>query len=205
MGLYARFVLPWLLEFAMSRPQIMRERPQALADAAGEVLEIGFGTGLNLACYPAQVSHLTVVDPAELLPARVARRIAAAPMPVSVARLDAEQLPFDAGRFPCVVSTWTLCTIPHASQALAEIRRVLAPGGRYLFLEHGLSQEPRIARRQNRVDRLHGCFTGGCHVNREIDRLIESAGLAIERLERFDIAGIPRYVASHYRGAATVA
>lgn len=205
MGLYARYVLPWLLEFGMSRPQIMRERPQALADAAGEVLEIGFGTGLNLACYPPQVRHLTVVDPAELLPARVSRRVAAAPMPVSVARLDAEQLPFDAGRFPCVVSTWTLCTIPNAAQALAEIRRVLAPGGRYLFLEHGRSQEPRMARWQDRVDRLHGRFTGGCHVNRQIDQLVAEAGLQIERLERFEISGIPRYLAAHYRGAAVVA
>jgi ubiquinone/menaquinone biosynthesis C-methylase UbiE len=205
MGLYDRFILPRVLEFGMSRPQIMRERPGALAEAHGEVLEIGFGTGLNLACYPAEVERLVVADPVDMLQDRVSRRIAAAAMPVVVERADGAALPFDAGRFDCVVSTWTLCTIPKVTAALAEIRRVLKPGGRYLFLEHGLSDNPRMARWQHRVDRLHGMFTGGCHVNRQIDRLVAESGLAVERLDRFQIAGIPRYMATHYRGVATVA
>jgi ubiquinone/menaquinone biosynthesis C-methylase UbiE len=189
----------------MSQPQVMRERPVALAEAAGEVLEIGFGTGLNLASYPRSVSRLTVLDPVEMLSARVAQRIAAAPVPVSVERADGAELPFDAGRFDCVVTTWTLCTIPQVEQALAEIRRVLKPTGRYLFLEHGRSPDARIARRQDWLDRVHGLFTGGCHVNREIDHLVTEAGLSIERLERFELPRMPRYLAAHYRGTATVA
>ncbi|HEY4309873.1 MAG TPA: class I SAM-dependent methyltransferase [Pirellulales bacterium] len=205
MGLYDKYILPRVLEFGMSRPQVMRERPRALAEARGEVLEIGFGTGLNLASYPPAVERLVVADPVEMLAPRVAQRIAAAKIPVSIERADAAVLPFDAGRFDCVVSTWTLCTIPRVAQSLAEIRRVLKPSGRFLFLEHGLSQNPRTADWQHRLDRLHGFFTGGCHVNREIDQLVAGAGLAIERVDRFNLAGVPGYMAPHYLGAAIVA
>ncbi len=205
MGFYSRHILPRVLEFAMSRPQLMRERPRALAAAHGEVLEIGFGTGLNLACYPTGISRLTLVDPVEMLPTRVQERLAAAPMLVNIERADGAELPFDAGRFDCVVSTWTLCTIPEVSQALAEIRRVLKPSGEYLFLEHGRSDNPGVVRWQDRLDRVHGLFTGGCHVNRPIDQLLNGAGLSITRLDRFEMPQIPRYIAHHYLGAAVVA
>jgi ubiquinone/menaquinone biosynthesis C-methylase UbiE len=188
----------------MSQQGVMRERPPTLAEAQGEVLEIGFGTGLNLAIYPPAVDRLTVLDPADLLSKRVRERIAAARMPVEVKRCRAETLPFDAGRFDCVVTTWTLCTIPDAQSALAEIRRVLKPGGRYLFIEHGRSADPRIARRQDRLDWWHGLISGGCHVNRPIDELIARGGMAVQRLERFEMSGTPRYLAPQYRGVATV-
>jgi ubiquinone/menaquinone biosynthesis C-methylase UbiE len=205
MGLYSRYILPRVLEFAMSRPKVMRERPPALAAASGDVLEIGFGTGLNFTCYPSGVTSLTVVDPAEMLPRRVAERIKQAGFPIHVKRADAATLPFGAGRFDCVASTWTLCTIPAVEAALAEIRRVLKPSGRFLFLEHGRSQDPRLVRWQDRLDRLHGLFSGGCHVNRPIDRLVTEAGFALLRLDRFDMPHVPRYQAAHYRGVATVA
>lgn len=205
MGFYSRHILPRLLEFAMSRPQLMRERPRALAEARGEVLEIGFGTGLNLACYPANITRLTLVDPVEMLPTRVQQRLAAAPMPVNIERADGAELPFDAGRFDCVVSTWTLCTIPAVNEALAEIRRVLKPSGQYLFLEHGRSTDPGVVRWQDRLDYLHGLFTGGCHVNRPIDQLLNAAGLSVTRLDRFEMPQTPRYLAHHYLGAAVVA
>ena len=177
MGLYSRFVLPRILEFGMSRPGVMCERPPDINEARGEVLEIGFGTGLNLACYPAAVERLVVVDPVEMLPKRVAHPPCRVCMTVVVERADGAALPFDAGRFDCVVSTWTLCTIPKFNEALAEIRRVLKPAGRFLFLEHGLSENPRIARWQNRVDWLQMLFIGGCHVNRRIDRLVADSGM----------------------------
>jgi len=205
MGIYSRWILPRVLEFAMSQKAVMRERPATLAGARGEVLEIGFGTGLNLEFYPNTVERLTVLDPAEMLAGRVERRIAAAPVPVNVERCSAESLPFDAGRFDCVVTTWTLCSIPDAHAALAEIRRVLRPGGRYLFIEHGRSSDPRIARRQDRLDWWHGLATGGCHVNRPIDELIARGGMEIETLDRFEMPGTPRYLAAHYRGVASVA
>jgi ubiquinone/menaquinone biosynthesis C-methylase UbiE len=204
MGIYARWILPRVLEFAMSQKGVMRERPQTLADARGEVLEIGFGTGLNLEFYPTTVERLTVLDPTEMLASRVQKRISSAPVPVTVERCGAESLPFDAGRFDCVVTTWTLCSIPDAQAALSEIRRVLRPGGRYLFIEHGRSSDARIARRQDRLDWWHGLVTGGCHVNRPIDELIARGGMGIEKLERFEMPGTPRYLAAHYRGVASV-
>lgn len=204
MGLYSDFLFPHMLEFLLGNKQAMRYRRQALASARGDVLEIGFGTGLNLECYPAAVERLTIVDPAKLLPRRVAKRIAAAPMPVEEAFLDAEHLPFEIERFDTVVSTWTLCTIPDAVAALEEIRRVLNPGGKLLFLEHGRSGDPAIARRQDRWNGVQRVVGLGCNLNRPIDELITSAGLNILTLDRFQMPRTPRIGAEHYLGMAGV-
>ncbi len=202
MGIYSNVVFPRVLEFLLGGRVPMEYRHRALADAHGDVLEIGFGTGLNLSCYPRQVERLTLVDPARLLPKRVTRRIEAAGMPVERVFLDAERLPFESGRFDTIVSTWTLCTIPDVAAALAEARRVLKPGGKLLFLEHGRSGDERVARRQDRwngVQRFFGC---GCNLNRPIDTLIASAGLQIQSLERFQMPGVPAITAEHYLGTA---
>lgn len=203
MGIYRRFVFPRLMEFVLSGRDAMDYRRQALEAARGEVLEIGFGTGLNLACYPGSVERLTLVDPEELLPKRVLKRIAQAPVPVETAQITAEHLPFDAERFDTVVSTWTLCTIPDVAQALTEIRRVLKPGGRLLFLEHGRSDDDRVARRQDRWNGLQRIIGCGCNLNRPIDRLIEASGLKTDRLERFLMPRTPRIAADHYLGSAS--
>jgi ubiquinone/menaquinone biosynthesis C-methylase UbiE len=201
-GIYRDFLFPRLMEFALSRRKPMEYRRKALEAAQGDVLEIGFGTGLNLSCYPAAVERLTLVDPAKMLPMRVSKRIAQAPLPVETAHLTAERLPFDADRFDTVVSTWTLCTIPDVERALGEVRRVLKPGGRLLFLEHGRSANEQVARRQDRWNGFQQIIGCGCNLNRPIDRLIESAGLAIERLDRFEMPGAPRIAADHYLGIA---
>ncbi len=119
MGLYVRYVFPWILDFTMGLRPATEQRPRALSDAHGDVLEIGFGTGLNLPHYPAAVSRLTAVDPSRALRRRVQRRVAAARMPVEIVHLDAARLPFDAGRFDCVVTTWTLCSIEDVASRLA--------------------------------------------------------------------------------------
>ncbi len=202
MGIYRDIVFPHLLDFVMSRPNMMEQRAPTLAEARGEVLEIGFGTGLNLDFYPETVDRLTVLDPAPLLPKRVDRRIAAARMPVEKAYVDAEQLPFDSRRFDFVVSTWTLCTIPDVAAALDEVRRVLKCGGKLLFIEHGRSADERIARRQDRYNGLQKIIGAGCNMNRPIDRLIDQAGFEMARLERFLMPKSPRVLAELYRGAA---
>jgi ubiquinone/menaquinone biosynthesis C-methylase UbiE len=201
-GIYSDFIFPHLLEWMLGTRQAMDYRRRALSDAHGEVLEIGFGTGLNLSCFPPAVQQLTMLDPSKMLPRRVAKRIASAPMPIEQAFLNAEKLPFDAGRFDTVVSTWTMCTIPDVVAAVREVRRVLKPGGRLLFLEHGRSSDEGIARRQDRwngVQRVVGC---GCNLNRAIDQVVETAGLRIERLDRFQMPGAPKIGAEHYLGAA---
>jgi len=202
MGLYADLIFPHVLEFMMSRPHMMKERVRALAEARGDVLEIGFGSGLNLACYPAAVEQFTVLDPANILKKRVAKRIAAAPMPIEKVHIDAKELPFDAGRFDCVVSTWTLCTIPEVESALREVRRVLKSGGTFLFLEHGRSDDERVASRQDRWNWLNRIIGVGCNLNRPIDRLVTDAGLELRALERFQMPKSPRISAEHYLGTA---
>ena len=204
MGWYGRTVFPRLMEWALGSEACSQERRRTLADARGEVLEIGFGTGLNLPHYPqAGITSLTNVDPAELLPPRVQARIARAPFEVVHARLDAERLPFDDARFDTVVSTWTLCSIPDAVAALREIRRVLRPTGRFHFLEHGLSERPLVARLQHLWNPIQKVIACGCNVDRPIDDLVAASGLVTTSLERFDIAGDLPIMAAMYRGVAT--
>jgi len=190
------------LDWTMSSKVIARQRQPALKDAHGDVLELGFGTGLNLPYFPAGVKRLTVVDPEDLMPKRVAQRIAAARFPVQRAKLSAEHLPFDDNKFDCAVSTFTLCTIPDATAALREVRRVLKPGGSLLFVEHGLSEEPSVAKWQRRLDPIQKVIGHGCHLTRRIDQLISDAGLEIAQLDRYVIAGMPRTHSTMYRGAA---
>jgi ubiquinone/menaquinone biosynthesis C-methylase UbiE len=173
-----------VLDWSMSSKLITRERTPALKDAHGEVLELGFGTALNLACFPDSVRRLTMVDPKLLMPKLVAERIAAAHFPVQRAKISAEHLPFEDDRFDCVVSTFTLCTIPNVTAALREARRVLKPGGSLLFLEHGLSEEPNVAKWQRRLDPIQSVISRGCHLTRRIDQLVSDAGLEIARLDR---------------------
>lgn len=204
MGFYQRTVFPRMMEWALGSETCSAERRRILAGARGEVLEIGFGTGLNLPHYPATgITRLSIVDPAELLPARVTSRIAAAPFPVEHARLGAERLPFDDGRFDTVVSTWTLCSIPDPVAALREVRRVLRPDGRFLFLEHGLSERPWVARGQHLWNPLQKIIACGCNVDRQIDALVTVSGLVTTELTRFELAGELPLFAAMYRGVAT--
>jgi ubiquinone/menaquinone biosynthesis C-methylase UbiE len=203
MGWYATTVFPRLMEWALGSETCERERRRILADARGEVLEIGFGTGLNLPHYPRSgLTSLTIIDPAELLPERVAERIATAPFPVTRVRLEAECLPFDAERFDTVVSTWTLCSIHDPVAALREIRRVLRPAGRFLFLEHGLSGRPLVARIQHLWNPMQQIIACGCNVDRPIDEIIAASGLAVTNLERFDLEGELPIFGAMYRGTA---
>lgn len=202
MGLYAKHIFPRLMDGFMGRQEFQRLRQDLLTSAEGDVLEIGLGTGLNLACYPQQVLRLRAVDPAPLLPARVAKRSAAVSFPVEITRLSAERLPYDNHSFDYVVSTWTLCTIPDPVQALQEVRRVLKPTGRLLFLEHGRSDDARTAAWQDRLNPLQNVIGCGCNLNRRIDRLISKAGLYIVQLDRFVMEGVPRIGGELYRGIA---
>ncbi|MDP6540103.1 MAG: class I SAM-dependent methyltransferase [Planctomycetota bacterium] len=196
---YERRLFPIGLDLAMK--PFGPQREPTLQEARGDVLEIGFGTGLNVPHYPAGVERLSTVDPMNALEAKVARRIAEAPFPVERHHLPADGgLPFDAGRFDTVTVTWTLCTIPDAGAALREMHRVLKPEGRLLFIEHGRSDDPGIARWQDRLNRIQNVIACGCNLNRAIGELVEGAGFQIERLEQL-IEG-PRVFATLYRGAA---
>ena len=191
-------LLDWMMR------QMNELRPQVLEAAEGEVLEVGFGTGLNLPFYPPGVKRLVGLDPnaADGLPA-LEERVRAAPFEVERCALRGDgALPFDAGRFDSVVTTWTLCSIPDSQRALAEMRRVLKPGGRYLFIEHGRAPAERTALWQDRVNPLWRRLTGGCNMNRPIDRIVNEGGFELAGLERFRHTG-PGLLAHMYRGTAT--
>lgn len=202
MGFYAQHIFPRLMDWGMKRRLFQEERAQALAPVHGDVLEIGFGTGLNLPHYPALIARLTAVDPMQALPERVAERCRAVSFPVQFVPVTAETLPFDDGRFDCAVSTWTLCTIPDPIAALHEVKRVLKPGGLFLFTEHGRSDDRRIAVWQDRLNPLQNVVACGCNLNRRIDHLIQAAGLTLDRLDRFELPGVPRVAGTMYRGQA---
>jgi ubiquinone/menaquinone biosynthesis C-methylase UbiE len=181
-------------------------RPDTVSLARGEVLEVGFGTALNLRYYGEAVAELTGLDPLVTDGVKaVDERIAAAPFPVERAALRADgELPFDAGRFDTVVTTWTLCSIPDAAAALQEMRRVLKPGGQYVFIEHGRSETESTARWQDRLNPLWLKLTGECNINRRIDEIVEKGGFELASLDRF-IGDGPKVLASLYRGVATKA
>lgn len=190
------------MEWAIGNEEQLGYRQEALAEARGRILELGFGTGLNLACYPEGIDLLVATDPIRVLEARVRRRIAATPFPVLRTRLDAARLPFPEAAFDTVASTWTLCTIAEPLMALAEAHRVLAPPGLFLFMEHGRSDAPRVARWQERLDPIQKVVACGCQLSRPIDALVREAGFEILVLERFQMPGTPRVLGEIYRGVA---
>ena len=190
------------MDWILSGERFQCERQRLLTPAEGIVLEIGFGTGLNLPHYPRAVTALHTVDPTPMLRARVASRIAQARFPVHIQILSAERLPYDDATFDCVVSTFTLCTIPDPIMALQEVRRVMKPTGRFLFLEHGRSDDAAVARWQDRLNPLENWLGCGCNLNRRIDRLVNSAGLHVRALDRYVLPGLPRIGGEMYRGMA---
>jgi ubiquinone/menaquinone biosynthesis C-methylase UbiE len=201
MSFYRRHVLPHLVHLAMRQKQLLPFRRRVIGAVEGRVLEIGIGSGLNLPLYGPPVRSVIGLEPSpELL--RMARgRGAGLSVPVEFLEASAEAIPLDDGSVDAVVTSWTLCTIPDAPRALAEMRRVLKPVGALLFVEHGRAPEPGVGRWQDRLDPLWSRFAGGCHLNRKIDDLISGSGFRIDRLEHARLPG-PRTHGFLYEGRA---
>jgi ubiquinone/menaquinone biosynthesis C-methylase UbiE len=202
MGLYSRYIFPRIMHWSMSRPAFAEERRRALADVEGKVLEIGFGTGLNLPHYPAGVQRIVAVDsnPGTLRLAK--RQLQQSPIDVEHIGQSGERLSLADASFDSVVTTFTLCSIPNVIASLREMRRVLKPEGRYFFLEHGLSREPRIARRQHWGTPITRWLGAGCHLDRPIRRLVEEAGFRVTGCDEHYVEGLPKAAGYVYRGAA---
>lgn len=205
MSFYSRQILPRMIEWALDNADHAAQRRELLGGIGGDVLEIGFGTGLNLPHYPEAVSRVVAIDREVMLPERVEKRREQARARVELLQLDASgRLPFEGESFDNVVSTWTLCSIGNLDAALAEVKRVLRPNGSFLFLEHGRSNDRRTAKWQDRLNPLQKLIGGGCHLNRQIDRLIAHAGFDVIRCDRFLMPETPRIFGEMYKGVAKI-
>jgi ubiquinone/menaquinone biosynthesis C-methylase UbiE len=203
MGFYAQVVLPLLCDFGLDRPLVAKYRQELLAAAGGNILEIGFGTGLNLACYPPHVRKITTVEPNPGMHRRARKRIAQAGVEVDQHLLGGERLPFADATFDCVVSTFTLCSIDDAAQALREVYRVLRQGGQLLLLEHGLSPDANVRKWQHRLNGLQMRLAGGCRLDRDMRALVTAQPFARVQLDEFYVEQTPKTHGYMYRGVVT--
>jgi ubiquinone/menaquinone biosynthesis C-methylase UbiE len=192
-SLYDRYIMPRLIGCACGSRPIMKQREKVVPRAGGKVLELGIGGGLNLSFYdPARVEGVFGVDPSAELRAIAQAAPRAAGLNVEIRDGKAEALPFDTGSFDCVVCTFTLCSVQSPAAALAEARRVLKPGGRFLFCEHGLAPDPDVARWQQRVEPIWKRLAGGCHLTRPVAETLTMAGLTLTDLSSMYLPSTPR-------------
>ena len=201
MGLYRKFVLPYLIDLSMKNPATTQCRSEIIPKATGRVLEVGIGSGLNFPFYGASVSHVWGIDPSVELLAMARSKAAALPYPVELLRGSAEDLPLESASVDTVVLTWTLCSIADPARALHDLRRVLKPGGSVLFAEHGLAPDPAIQAWQRRLNPLWKYIAGGCNMNRKIDELIAGAGFSLKELRTSYFPG-PRILTYTFQGLA---
>jgi SAM-dependent methyltransferase len=201
---YRDRVLPRIVDLTMKAPDYGPVRARVAGGLDGQVLEIGFGSGHNVPYYPAGLERVLAVDPAMTGRKLAAARLAESPVRVEFAGLDAGSLPAADGSIDHVLSTWTLCTVPDPGLVLAEIARVLRPGGALHFVEHGLSPDQGVARRQRRFTPVQRIIFGGCTLDRPIDRLVRSSGLEVGQLDTYYLPG-PKAVGYTYEGVAVKA
>ena len=201
MNVYEKYLLPRLIDLAMRSKADAAERARLIPRAFGVVLEVGIGSGLNLPFYGNTVERLYGVDPSLELWKLARSRAASAPAPVVFLRASAERIPMEDSTIDTVVMTWTLCSIPGPRQALQEMKRVLKPEGRLIFVEHGLAPDRTVINWQDRLNPLWRKVAGGCHLNRRIEDLIVDAGFRLTEIER-GYGGGPKPMAYLYRGVA---
>jgi ubiquinone/menaquinone biosynthesis C-methylase UbiE len=182
MGIWENQVVPRFSDLTLGVRAVRQQREPVVGGASGELVEIGFGSGLNVPLYPASVKKVNAVDPSTVGRRLAAKRLASSPVPVEFVGLDGQEIPLGDESVDAALSTFTLCTIPDAGRALREVYRVLRPGGRFHFLEHGLSPEPNVARWQHRMNGIQQRIAGGCNLNRPIDRLVGDAGFEMQDL-----------------------
>ncbi|MFQ5738367.1 MAG: class I SAM-dependent methyltransferase [Acidobacteriota bacterium] len=203
MGFYSRIIFPRFLNWCMSNRILRPHRRSLLSLARGEVLEVGFGPGLNLPYYPKEIDGLIAVDRNPGMSALAEARVSQSPFRVERRVLNGEKLPMRDESFDTIVTTWTLCSINRVEEALREMHRVLRPGGRFLFIEHGFSPDERVRVWQDRLTPFHKIVADGCHLNRKINQLVQSQGFEIVELEQFYLEKSPKFLGYTYRGIAT--
>jgi SAM-dependent methyltransferase len=204
MGFYGRRVLPHVINVACGAKSLRPLRERVCAGLSGDVIELGFGSGHNVGCYPSTVTRIRAVEPSDGGWQLARKRLAASIVPIERAGLDGQDLPFEDDTFDTALSTYTLCTVPDADRALRELRRVLKPGGTLHFLEHGLAPDPKVQRWQHRLDPIERRLVGGCEFSRPIDELVIGAGFAIIEVDHFYEPGAPKFAGALSLGVAGV-
>jgi ubiquinone/menaquinone biosynthesis C-methylase UbiE len=203
-GFYDDRILPHLINRVMNTKETREIRRRVCAGLAGEVLEIGFGTGHNLPFLPGQVTRLLAVEPSGVGVKLARERIDATAVPVEVVGLDGQRLPVPDQSVDAVLCTWSLCTIPDPVTAIGEARRVLRPGGEFHFVEHGRAPHEPVRRWQDRLNGIQQRMAGGCNLNRDIAGIIESGGMRLAKLERYYAKAEPKPYGALYEGVAVV-
>lgn len=202
MGLYSKYFYPKIIDSLLSKPEIMKHRQAALSNSRGKILEIGFGTGLNLLCYPTSVKEITVIDTNAAMGVLAEEKMKDSDINVIFKLLSAEKLPFEDNTFDSVVSTFTFCSIDGIDSAITEMKRVLKPDGRLIFLEHGVSCEPKVSKWQNRVNPFYKIFSDGCNLNRDIKDIIQRNNFEFEHIEQFYCKDLFKLAGYFYKGVA---
>ncbi len=202
MGFYDRYILPPAINLACGSKPNMKQREKIVPRAEGDVLEIGVGSGLNLAYYDTtKVRRLWGLEPSEGMRKLARKKLQGSTLEVEWIDLPGEEIPLDVNSVDTVLVTYTLCTIPDVHRALQGMQRVLRPGGKLLFCEHGIAPDPGVRKWQNRLNSIWGKFAGGCNINRDIPGILESSGFRVLEDERMYIPGI-RTLSYNYWGSA---
>ncbi len=203
MPFYHEHILPHLIHLVCGSANFRKQRERVIPQAEGRVLEVGMGSGLNLEFYdPLKVKRLFALEPSQGMRKKARKALAGAPLPVEVLDLPGEEIPLEDGSVDTIVLTYTLCTIPDWRKALEQMRRVLAPGGKLLFAEHGRAPEEEVVRWQERLQPFWGIVSGGCHLGREIPTLLQEGGFRVQELETgYELKG-PKFASYQYLGMA---
>jgi ubiquinone/menaquinone biosynthesis C-methylase UbiE len=205
MGIYGEHVLPRIVNLACGMKTNEPLRRRVCEELEGDVVEIGFGSGLNVPFYPDRVKRVAAVEPADLGWKLAEKRVSETSIPVERSGLDGQSLPFPDNSYDTALSTWTLCTIPDVATALGEVRRVLKPGGTLHFVEHGLAPDESVRRWQRRLEPIQKRAFGGCHLTRPVVEMLKGAGFTITELDEFYEDGAPKFLAADSLGSAVSA